>query len=401
MPIKEFYIIESTLREGEQFAAANFSSAQKLDIAQALDDFGIDFIEVTSPLASPRSFKDAQMIAKMTRRCKVLTHVRCDLEDAKRAIDTGVDGLDILFGTSSLLRTFSHGKTIEQIIQTALVVIDYIKSRGVQVRFSSEDSFRSELGDILRVYAAVDNLHPERVGLADTVGVATPLQVYEIVRMVRAIVKCGIEFHGHNDAGCAIANSFMALEGGATHIDTSILGIGERNGITPLGGFIARMYAYDKGLVAKYKLDMIPKLDHMIADMVGVDIPFNNPITGMTAFTHKAGMHSKALLNNPETYEILKPEDFGMQRYIKIAHKLTGRNAISYRARQLGLELTDAHIRQATSHIKELADEQDLTLDDVDSILYHLAEEVNPGKYGARQTKAAPSEEPADEFNLR
>ena len=208
---KEFFIIESTLREGEQFAAANFTSEQKLEIAGALDDFGIDFIEVTSPLASPRSFKDAQMIAKMQRRCKVLTHVRCDLQDAKKAIETGVDGLDILFGTSSLLRQFSHGKNIEQIIDTALVVIDYIKSQNVQVRFSSEDSFRSELGDILRVYAAVDQLHPERVGLADTVGVATPLQVYEIVRMVRAVVKCGIEFHGHNDAGCAIANCFMAL----------------------------------------------------------------------------------------------------------------------------------------------------------------------------------------------
>jgi len=401
MPIQQFYIIESTLREGEQFAAANFTTAQKMDIARALDEFGIDFIEVTSPLASPRSFSDAQAIARLPRRCKVLTHVRCDLEDAKRAIDTGVDGLDILFGTSSYLREFSHGKDIAQIIETALKVIDYIKSQGVQVRFSSEDSFRSELGDILRVYAAVDNLHPERVGLADTVGVATPLQVYDIVRMVRAVVKCGIEFHGHNDSGCAIANCFMALEAGATHIDTSILGIGERNGIAPLGGFIARMYAYNKDLVRKYKLDMIPRLDHMIADMVGVDIPFNNYITGMTAFTHKAGMHAKALLNNPETYEILKPEDFGMQRYIKIAHKLTGRNAISYRARQLGLELTDAHIRQATSAIKARADEEDLTLDDVDSILYHLAEEVNPEKYGSRQAKIVPADEQPDEYNLR
>ncbi len=375
MAIKDFYIIESTLREGEQFAAANFTTAQKLEIAQALDEFGIDFVEVTSPVASPRSFKDCQAIAAMKRRFKLLTHVRCDLEDAKKAIDTGVDGLDILFGTSSFLRTFSHGKDIDAIIDTALVVIDYIKSQGVQVRFSSEDSFRSELGDIIRVYAAVDKLNPERVGLADTVGVATPLQVYDMVRMVRAVVKCGIEFHGHNDSGCAIANCFMALEAGATHIDTSILGIGERNGIAPLGGFIARMYAYDRNLVKKYKLDMIAKLDHMVADMVGVDIPFNNYITGMTAFTHKAGIHAKALLNNPETYEILKPEDFGMTRYIKIAHKLTGRNAIGYRARQLGLELSDVHIREATERIKLLADEQDLTLDEVDRILYHLAAE--------------------------
>lgn len=396
MAIKEFYIIESTLREGEQFAAANFTTAQKLEIAQALDDFGIDFVEVTSPVASPRSFKDAQLIAKMTRSFKLLSHVRCDMEDAKKAIDTGVDGLDLLFGTSSYLREFSHGRNIEQIIHTALEVIEYVKSQGVQVRFSSEDSFRSDLGDILRVYAAVDKLHPERVGLADTVGGATPLQVYEVVKIVRAVVKCGIEFHGHNDAGCAIANSFMALEGGATHIDTSILGIGERNGITPLGGFIARMYAYDKALVKKYKLDLIPRLDHLVAEIVGVDIPFNNYITGMTAFTHKAGMHAKALLNNPETYEILTPEDFGMKRYIKIAHKLTGRNAIGYRARQLGLELTDVHIREATNKIKHMADDEDMTLDDVDRILFHLAAELNPEKYAVKSGKDGDHES----FNL-
>jgi len=373
MAIKEFYIIESTLREGEQFAAANFTTAQKLEIAAALDDFGIDFVEVTSPVASPQSYKDAVAIAKMKRRFKLLTHVRCHMEDAKKAISTGVDGLDILFGTSSMLRQFSHGKSIEEIIQTAVEVIAYIKSQGVQVRFSSEDTFRSEIGDLLRVYAAVDTLRPDRVGLADTVGVATPLQVYNLVSVVRSVVRSGIEFHGHNDSGCAIANSFMALEAGATHIDTSILGIGERNGITPLGGFIARMYAYDKSLVKKYKLDLIPKLDHMVARMVGVDIPFNNYITGMTAFTHKAGLHAKALLNNPETYEILNPKDFGMQRYVKIAHKLTGKNAIGYRARQLGLNLSDERIKEATERIKTLADDRDLTLDEVDRLLYDLA----------------------------
>jgi len=183
------------------------------------------------------------------------------------------------------------------------------------------------------------------------------------------VVKCGIEFHGHNDSGCAIANCFMALEGGATHIDTSILGIGERNGIAPLGGLIARLYATDRSLVTKYRLTTLRDLDHMVAEMVGVDIPFNNYITGITAFTHKAGIHAKAVLNNPETYEILAPQDFGMSRYISIAHRLTGWNAIKSRAEQLNLNIPDEELKEATSHIKKLADERPLTLDDVDAVL--------------------------------
>ena len=138
-----------------------------------------------------------------------------------------------------------------------------------------------------------------RVGIADTVGVATPLQVHNLVSTLRQRVHCDIEFHGHNDSGCAIANAFCALEAGATHVDTSILGIGERNGIAPLGGLVARMYAYNRDLVRKYQLPVLGELDHMVAEMVGVDIPFNNYITGITAFTQKAGIHAKAVLKQP------------------------------------------------------------------------------------------------------
>src|SRR6185369_11580496 len=103
-----------------------------------------------------------------------------------------------------------------------------------------------------------------------------------------------------------------ALEAGATHIDTSVLGIGERNGITPLGGFVARMYTADRDYIKnKYKLENLRDIENLVADCVGVEVPFNNYITGYCAFTHKAGIHAKAILNNPSTYEILKPEDFG------------------------------------------------------------------------------------------
>jgi homocitrate synthase len=372
--LEDFNIIESTLREGEQFSNAFFTTQDKIEIAKMLSDFGVEYIELTSPAASEQSYKDAKAIAQLGLKAKTLTHIRCHMDDAKLAIETGVDGIDIVFGTSSYLRQFSHGKSIEYIVESAKEVINYIKSHGREVRFSTEDSFRSQLVDLLHVYSEVDKLGVNRVGIADTVGVANPRQVYKLIKTVRSVVRCDIEFHGHNDTGCAIANSFAALEAGCTHIDTSVLGIGERNGITPLGGLVARMYTVNPDYVKrKYKLHMLRDIENFVAEKVQVQIPFCNYITGFCAFTHKAGIHAKAILNNPETYEILKPEDFGMNRFVHIAHRLTGWNAIKHRVEQLGLNLTDDEVKDITSKIKSLADIKHQSLDDVDNILrdYH------------------------------
>lgn len=369
MPIERFAIIDSTLREGEQFAKANFSTGQKVEIALALDDFGVEYLELISPCASRGSYRDVKIIAGLNLRAKTLTHVRCLMEDARCAVETGVSGIDILFGTSPLLREFSHGKTVDQIIESAAEVITYIQEQGVEVRFSSEDSFRSDEEDLIRIYEAVDRLGVNRVGIADTVGVATPRQVYTLVSEIRRQVSCDIEFHGHNDAGCAIANSFSALEAGATHIDTTVLGIGERNGITPLGGFLARLYTIDRNLVTKYRLEDLPRLDRMVASMAGISIPFNNAITGGAAFTHKAGIHTKAMLNNPECYEIIDPADFGLERSIEIGHKLTGHHAVAHRASQLGLHFGEIELRAVTAEIKRLADAGPLPPEHLDHLL--------------------------------
>lgn len=379
MSLEQFNIIESTLREGEQFVGANFTTDDKLRIADALDEFGVEYIELTSPLASPQSFEDACLIARRGLKAKILTHIRCHIDDAKKALETGVQGIDLVIGTSSYLREFSHGMAMAQVIERAVEVLSWIRAQApnIELRFSTEDSFRSEEADLFRVYLAVDQVGVDRFGIADTVGVATPMRVYQLVSGLRRLVKAGIEFHGHNDSGCAIANAVTALEAGATHIDTSILGIGERNGIAPLGGFIARMYATHRDIVKKkYKLKKLRKLDEMIANMVGVGIPFNNYITGVTAFTHKAGIHAKAILNQPETYEILNPKDFGLTRYISIAHKLTGWNAVKDRAEQLGLPLTDDQIKKVTAHVKALADQKKIDLNDVDELLYRWADGV-------------------------
>ena len=365
IPARSWAIIESTLREGEQFARGNFKSDDKIEIARALDAFGAEFIELTTPMVSKQTAADIRKIVGLGLKAKLLTHVRCHMEDVQRAADTGVDGLDLLFGTSSFLREFSHGKNIAQIIESAQTVIGWLKTNhpNLELRFSAEDTFRSEEADLMAVYKAVSDLGVHRVGLADTVGVATPRQVYTLVREVRKVIhaECGIEFHGHNDTGCAVSNAYEAIEAGATHIDTTILGIGERNGITPLGGLLARMFTFDpQGLIEKYNLEMLPELDNMIARMVGLPIPWNNYLTGEFAYNHKAGMHLKAIYLNPGAYEAIPPQVFGVGRTIQVGSKVTGKHAIAYKARELGLHYGEDALRCVTDHIKALAEQGDL-----------------------------------------
>jgi homocitrate synthase len=363
-------LIDTTLREGEQFAKAAFRTEDKLEIARALDTFGVDYVEVTSPAASPQSQRDLVQIVKLGLAAKVITHSRCILDDVKAALDTGIRGIGLFFATSRILREASHSKSIQQIIDLMGPPIEAALRAGLEVRFSAEDAFRSDVRDLVLVYQAAERLGVHRVGIADTVGIATPRQVYALVREVRTAVRCDIGFHGHNDTGCAVANSYEALAAGATHVDVSVLGIGERNGITPLGGIVARLFSLEPHAVAeRYRLGQLRELERLVARVSGVEIPFNNFVTGETAYSHKAGMHLKAMMSNPGAYEIIPPEAFGLSRRLIVGSRLTGKHAIAYRAREMGITFGESELKAITKRIKELADAGELSEEQLDKVL--------------------------------
>jgi len=367
---KPWRIIDSTLREGEQFARGNFRTEDKLAIAQSLDAFGVDYVELTSPAASPQSQRDAERIVKLGLTARVITHARCVVDDVRAAIDSGVQGIGLLFATSRILREASHGRSIQQIIDAMGPPIELALSAGLETRFSAEDAFRSEESDLLAVYRAAEKLGVHRVGAADTVGIATPRQVFALFREIRRAVRCDIGFHGHDDTGCAVANAWEAVAAGATHVDVSVLGIGERVGITPLGGFVARMYSLDpQDVSGRYRLGQLRELERLVARVTGIDIPFNNPLTGATAYSHKAGMHLKAMLANSGSYEIIPPEAVGMARQLIVGSRLTGKHAVAYRAREMGLKFGEGELRDITARIKDMADRGQLSAEEIDRVL--------------------------------
>lgn len=362
-------IVESTLREGEQFAGAHFTPADKEAIALALDRFGVPYIEISSPAASRRAFDDARMLLDLDVRARLLAHVRCVPGDVHRALEAGVHGINLYFGTSPLLRAHGHHRDVDGIIAAAAECVALVREAGRAVRFGCEDAFRTPEIDLLRVCTALDEAGVDRFSLADTVGMATPRRVDELVRLVRRNVRAAIEFHGHDDSGCAVANAHAAVEAGALLVDTCILGIGERNGIAPLGAVMARLYATDPALVAGYELSRIPTLDRMVAGIVGVQVPFNAVISGAHAFAHAAGAHTAAVLREPRTYEALDPESFGVTRTLHMAHHLTGRHAIASRASTLGLTLDAKAIAGATAAVKDAAGAGRLGDRELDDIL--------------------------------
>jgi homocitrate synthase len=187
---------------------------------------------------------------------------------------------------------------------------------------------------------------------------------------VRRTVGCDIGFHGHDDTGCAIANAYEAISAGATHVDVSVLGIGERVGITPLGGLIARMYSLDpQGVSQRYRLGQLRELERLVARICQIEVPFNNHLTGETAYSHKAGMHLKAMVANPGSYEIIPPEAFGLSRRLIIGSRLTGKAAIGYRAREMGLTFGETELRDITRRIKDMADKGELSEEQLEQFL--------------------------------
>lgn len=366
-------ILDTTLREGEQFSRAHFNFSQKMEIAHALARFGVEYIELGSPVSYPNALEElTELVASLERKqsqSKVLVHCRCNKEDVDKALQTGAYGINLFMGTSSFLQKASHGKSIQEVSKLACQMVEYVKSQGRFVRFGAEDAFRTDLNDLLYICSALDEVGVNQVDFPDTVGGATPFQVYDRIREFTKRFKFKVEFHGHNDTGCAVANAHAALEAGAHCINVTVLGIGERNGICSLSGLVGRLYSLDKSLLDGYNLRELPKVDKLVAHMLGVPIPHDMPVTAPNAFTHKAGIHTKAILQDSQAYEVLRPEDFGIKRTLDIASRITGKHAIAARVGELGLTLDDADVAAITEKVRQAAGLEPISLENVDLII--------------------------------
>ena len=366
---RKLEIIDTTLREGSQTSLLHdhykyfFTTADKIEIVRSLILYGVKFIEMFAPNVSPQEAVDFAAIKEARDELVVqcgytflLAHVRCHPADVEAAIKAGADGLNMYMGTSDVSRNYNHGQALEEIGRRGQTLIEQIHKDYPELilRFSGEDAFRTREEDLFRVY---DGIAPfvARFGTPDTVGVATPGAVARRIQLLRErYPQVDMEGHFHDDRGFALVNALESVRAGVRYINTTLLGVGERSGITSMTAllfnlFIDKQYDYLDG----YHLRGSYPINVLMADKLRKLVPSKEPVS-LTNRTHAAGVHQKAMINSASTYEANPLDQFGVTESEILLGPLSGWNVIHYFLKEIcGFDIDEATAKAITTSFKK------------------------------------------------
>jgi len=319
-------IIDTTLREGLQFQKANFNRQQQLKIFDYLQAINVDYVEVWNPAIDQlRPDLEALVASKKAYRPALLAHIRNNLKDLDWAITCRVDGVNILC-TADLERIAAMRMSFADYLQILQKVIQTAQNAGLETRVSVEDFFHQPASLVREIFQLAENLEVNRLGVADTKGTATFWQIVATVQKLRAEFSTQLEMHLHNDLGQAVSNSLAALSAGANWIDTSLCGIGERTGITPLSSLLLNLHYYVPQVTGDYRLQKLTEAENYLAEICGIEVPLNLLTNRENGFAHKAGIHLDAINKfGPQKYEFISPGVIGNQRRLVTESPISGK----------------------------------------------------------------------------
>lgn len=364
-------ILDTTLREGEQPPGMVFSPDQKLEIARALDDFGVHWISVGFPAVSEEERETARRIVEGGFRCRTAALCRVLRADVDLTVDLGVELVSLFLGGSDSHLHDKLGLTEDEALRKIADVVAHSKGRGAITSFGVEDFSRTPLPRLVRMFQAAVDEGADWLALADTLGVLTPPSTYHVVRYLRAHLGVPVMLHFHDDLGLALANSLAGLEAGAEMVHATVNGVGERSGntcIEELAVVLAVKYGRDLGL----KLDRLWELCGLVHRLSGTEPPPHKAVTGKWAFSHEAGIHVAGLLANPECYQPYPPALVGRHHEV-VFGKHSGAKGVEELARGHGLELPAEARKAVLAKIKRAAETRLSTVDE-DEILGWLRE---------------------------
>jgi 2-isopropylmalate synthase len=361
-------IFDTTLRDGEQSPGCSMNLSEKLEMARALADLGVDVIEAGFPIASPGDFEAVQAIAREVQGPTICGLARCNPADIDRAAAAIKDAvrprIHVFLATSAIHREFKLKMTSEEVIARAVEGVKRARGYCENIEFSPEDAARTELDFLAEVVEKAIEAGATTLNIPDTVGYAVPAHYASVIRhlkkTVRGIDKGVLSVHCHNDLGLAVANSLAALQEGARQVECTINGIGERAGNTALEEVVMAIrtrqdfYGLTTGINTKHLYPTSRKLSHI----TGMAVQRNKAIIGQNAFAHEAGIHQDGMLKERSTYEIMRPEDVGIPRTELVLGKHSGRHALKQRVTDLGYHLTDEQLNRLFDEFKKLADKK-------------------------------------------
>jgi 2-isopropylmalate synthase len=361
-------IFDTTLRDGEQSPGCSMNLDEKLEVAQALVDLGVDVIEAGFPIASPGDFEAVRKIAETVTGATICGLARCNEKDIDRAGEAlrGAEDrrIHVFLATSAIHREFKLRMGKGEIVDRAVAGVKRARGFTDNVEFSPEDAARTEPDFLCQVVEAAIAAGATTVNIPDTVGYATPLHYGRVIKNLRDRVpnidKAVISVHCHNDLGLAVANSLSAVENGAGQIECTINGLGERAGNCSLEEVVMALRTRHDYYNATTRINT-PRLvptSRLVSSITGMLVQRNKAIVGRNAFAHEAGIHQDGMLKEPSTYEIMRPEDVGFTKTDLVLGKHSGRAALADRAKALGYHLTQEQLDAIFNEFKKLADKK-------------------------------------------
>lgn len=347
-------VFDTTLRDGEQSPGIALSCEDKVKIAQALSELGVDVIEAGFPVSSPGDQRAVRRIVDEGLGSRICGLARCNKKDIDAAIDCGLDYVHMFIATSDIHLQHKLKITREDAKEKAVNAIEYARSHGLAVEFSCEDATRTELDFLKEMHRTVQDAGVEVINVPDTVGTIGPPAMEHLIRELMTVTKVPISVHCHNDFGLAVANSHAAVRAGARQVHVTINGLGERAGNAALDETVLGLMAfYNVGTsIDTHRIGPTSKL---VSRLTGYAIPPTKAIVGANAFAHESGIHVHGVMGSPATYEAFGPELVGVQRNI-VMGKHSGAHSVRSKLSDYGIELDDGQIDQVVDKVKRLAD---------------------------------------------
>ena len=382
--VKQIKILDTTLRDGEQAPGCSMNLEEKLTVARQLETLGVDIIEAGFAISSPEDFNSVRRIAQTLKNCTVASLARSvekDIDAAYEAVHEAVSPrIHLFIATSPIHMRYKLKKSPEEVLATAVRMVKYAKGYLSDIEFSCEDATRSDRVFIARILSEVIKAGATTVNIPDTVGYATPAEMADLISWlctnVEGIDTVDLSVHCHNDLGLAVANSLAGVHAGATQVECTINGIGERAGNAAVEELVMALKTRADYYNCSTRLDttQIYRTSKLVYSMIGAAVPLNKPIVGTNAFLHESGIHQHGVMAERSTYEIMTPESIGIQQSTMVLGKHSGRHAFETRLSELGYTLTPEEVNDYFETFKQICDKKKTISDsDLEAIVHHRA----------------------------